>query len=226
MTKILIVEDEIKLASLLIDYLTLENFECHHLDNGALVVNWVQQNKPKLILLDLMLPNKDGITICKEIRLFSEVPILMMTARIEEKERLLGLEFGADDYICKPYSPREVVARVKSVLRRTVAIADVDQHQTDNAYLSIDTDRFVVTVCENEVELTPIEFRILNLFGHSHERVLSRDYLIDNVYKDNRIVNGRTVDSHIKNLRKKITQASNGKIVIQTVYGIGYRLVD
>jgi two-component system response regulator BaeR len=229
MTTLLIVEDEPKLAQLLLDYLSRDGFDCHVLADGGLVIDWVRQQAPQLILLDLMLPNKDGISLCREIRTFSNVPIIMITARIEEIDRLLGLELGADDYICKPFSPREVVARVKSVLRRsTLSSPVVDScgsfENNPPHDIVIDADKFIAVVCGQELELTPIEFRLLNLLSKSPERVFSRDYLMDNVYIDNRIVSDRTVDSHIKNLRKKINQASGGKIMISTVYGVGYKI--
>lgn len=229
MTTLLIVEDEPKLAQLLLDYLSRDGFDCHILADGGLVIDWVRQQVPQFILLDLMLPNKDGISLCREIRTFSNVPIIMITARIEEIDRLLGLELGADDYICKPFSPREVVARVKSVLRRsTVTLPVVDNcsvcEDDPQQDIVIDADKFIAVVCGQELELTPIEFRLLNLLSKSPERVFSRDYLMDNVYIDNRIVSDRTVDSHIKNLRKKINQASGGKIMISTVYGVGYKI--
>ncbi len=223
MKKILIVEDEVKLAQLLIDYLSLDGFECQHLDDGALVVRWVKKNKPQFILLDLMLPNKDGISLCKEIREFSNVPIIIVTAKVEEIDRLLGLELGADDYICKPFSPREVVARVKTVLRRSEE-SNINTKNKETLDLIIDPDKFIVTVCGVEIELTPIEFRLLSLLNKHRERVFSREYLMNHVYIDNRIVSDRTMDSHIKNLRKKIKRASSGKIIISTVYGVGYKM--
>ncbi len=226
--KLLIVEDEPKLAQLLLDYLSRDGFDCHVLYDGDLVINWVQQQTPQFILLDLMLPNKDGISLCREIRTFSNVPIIMITARIEEIDRLLGLELGADDYICKPFSPREVVARVKSVLRRSSGMIPMTTTPSFDQKIPhdiiIDSDKFIAVVCGQELELTPIEFRLLQLLCKSPERVFSRDYLMDNVYIDNRIVSDRTVDSHIKNLRKKINQASQGKIIISTVYGVGYKI--
>lgn len=226
--KILIVEDEIKLAQLMMDYLRLDHFDCHHIGHGDLVIDWVKQNQPHFILLDLMLPGKDGISLCREIRSFSNVPIIMVTARVEEIDRLLGLELGADDYICKPFSPREVVARVKSVLRRThLQTNEINENIKQTSppkSIIIDADKFMATVYGQELELTPIEFRLLDLLSQSPNRVFSREYLMNNVYTDNRIVSDRTMDSHIKNLRKKIKKASAGKIIIVTVYGVGYKM--
>ena len=225
-TKILIVEDEVKLAQLMADYLALDDFDCHILNQGDLVIDWVKTNQPQFILLDLMLPGKDGITLCREIRSFSQVPIIMVTARIEEMDRLLGLELGADDYICKPFSPREVVARVKTVLRRSQVITLKENNKPELAPQSIimDEDKFIVFVYGQELALTPIEFRLLGLLSQSPNRVFSREYLMNNVYIDNHVVSDRTMDSHIKNLRKKIKKASEGKIIIFTVYGVGYKM--
>jgi len=226
MTKILIVEDEVKLAQLMVDYLSLDNFDCHILNNGDLVIDWVKQNLPQFVLLDLMLPGKDGISLCREIRSFSNVPIIMVTARIEEMDRLLGLELGADDYICKPFSPREVVARVKTVLRRshTIALKENNELKTSLKSIVMDADKFVALVYGQALALTPIEFRLLDLLSQSPNRVFSREYLMNNIYIDNRVVSDRTMDSHIKNLRKKINKASEGRIIIFTVYGVGYKM--
>ncbi|NOQ34345.1 MAG: response regulator [Methylococcaceae bacterium] len=228
-TKILIVEDEAKLAQLMIDYLSLDGFDCHNINHGDLVIDWVKEQQPQFILLDLMLPGKDGISLCREIRSFSNVPIIMVTARVEEIDRLLGLELGADDYICKPFSPREVVARVKSVLRRSNPAPQTHNNEVVSEAkppknIIIDPDKFIATVYGVELELTPIEFRLLDLLSQSPNRVFSREYLMNNVYTDNRIVSDRTMDSHIKNLRKKIKKASEGKIIISTVYGVGYKM--
>ncbi|AWB65348.1 two-component system response regulator BaeR [Saccharobesus litoralis] len=221
MNSILIVEDEIKLANLLQDYLRLENLDTHIISDGALVVDWVKENKPDVILLDIMLPNKDGLTLCKEIRQFSMVPIAMVTARVEEIDRLLGLEIGADDYICKPYSPKEVVARVKAIIRRQSAL---NQQELTPSILEIDEQKFTVAVKGNKLELTAIEFNLLNALAKSPGRIFSRNQLIDTIYSDNRIVSDRTIDSHIKKLRKKLNQASPEQEIVQSVYGVGYKL--
>ena len=218
-SSILIVEDEIKLANLLADYFSLTEYSPHLIHHGDEVIAWVKANHPKAILLDIMLPGKNGIDLCKEIRQFSNVPILMVTAKVEEIDRLLGLELGADDYICKPFSPREVVARVKAVLRRTQTL--------DNSadMLVLDEHRLSVAFHHKEVSLTSVEFQLLKPLAGKPERIFTRVQLMENMYSDHRIVNNRTIDSHIKKLRKKLSDISNGKDWVQSVYGIGYRLV-
>ena len=219
---ILIVEDEPKIAQIMRDYLQQSGYATHWIDNGDNVDEWVQRRDPDLVLLDLMLPGKDGLTICRELRAHSEIPIIMVTARVDEIDRLLGLELGADDYICKPFSPREVVARVKATLRR------VDMMRADPAStypgLSIDQDTFCASIGENELDLTAVEFRLLALLASQPGRVYSRDQLMDNIYVDGRIVSDRTVDSHVKNLRQKIQTAIGSGDMIRSIYGVGYKL--
>jgi len=215
---ILIVEDEQTVAELLNDYVQASGFLPHVINNGEEVVPWVRANGPDLILLDLMLPGKDGVTICREIRTFSEVPIIMATARVDEIDRLLGLELGADDYICKPFSPREVVARVKAVLRR----AGTGQQNTSQA-VEVDRPGNRVLVHGKDLGLTIVEFNLfLTLYGQPG-RIFSRQQLIDHIYEDQRSVNDRTVDSHIKKLRFKISQSPIESELIHSVYGIGYK---
>ena len=216
---ILIVEDEIKLATLLADYFTMAEFNPNLIHHGDDVIAWVKKNKPKAILLDIMLPGKNGIDLCKEIRQFSNVPILMVTAKVEEIDRLLGLELGADDYICKPFSPREVVARVKAVLRRTQTL------EKSSDMITLDEYRLTVSFHHQEVALTAVEFQLLKPLAEKPERIFSREQLMQNMYSDHRIVNNRTIDSHIKKLRKKLSDISNGKDWVQSVYGTGYCLV-
>ncbi len=217
---VLIVEDEPKLAALLQDYLLASGYRVGILDNGNLVAAYVQTQKPALVLLDVMLPGKDGLSVCREIRIHSLIPIILLTARVEEIDRLLGLELGADDYICKPFSPREVVARVKAVLRRT-------QQPLESAAtspLQLDEEKMQARIHGKRIELTPVEFRLLRALALRPGHVLSRTKLIDVLYNDHRIVSDRTVDSHIKNLRKKITEANKGSDPVTSVYGLGYAL--
>lgn len=220
--KILIVEDEPKLAQLLVDYLTKSDFQTQCIDNGLAVLPWVQDNTPDLILLDLMLPGRNGMDICRDIRKFSNVPIIMMTAQVEEIDRLLGLEIGADDYICKPYSPREVVARVKAILRRIEALVSPETGTDD--HFAVDTERYEIRYHQKILDVTPAEFRLFATLHGTPGRVYSRDQLMNQLYDDHRIVTDRTVDSHIKNLRKKIAALKPGQEVIVSVYGVGYKL--
>jgi two-component system response regulator BaeR len=215
---ILIVEDEEKLAHLLADYFKLTEYTPHIIHHGDEVISWVKIHQPKAILLDIMLPGKNGIDLCKEIRMFSNVPILMVTAKVEEIDRLLGLELGADDYICKPFSPREVVARVKAVLRRGQQFENIADS------LILDEHRFIVSFHQQEISLTSVEFQLLKPLAQNPERIFTREQLMHNMYSDNRIVNSRTIDSHIKKLRKKLSDISGGKDWVQSVYGTGYRL--
>lgn len=218
---ILIVEDEAKIASLIKDYLTRAGYETHRLTRGDEVAEWVKANSPALILLDVMLPGLDGMGVCREVRSFSSVPIVMVTARIEEIDRLLGLELGADDYICKPFSPREVVARVKAVLRR---IQNTNSDEASLPRLILDVDEYSAMLDGHPLDLTPVEFRLLNFLNTHPGRVFSRDRLLNIIYEDHRVVTDRTVDSHIKNLRKKMQAVSPEEEIIRSIYGVGYKL--
>jgi len=219
---VLVVEDEARIANLLRDYLSQAGCDAHWLDNGTDVVSWVQVHSPDLVLLDLMLPGKDGLAVCRELRQFSQLPIIMLTAKVDEIDRILGLELGADDYICKPFSPREVVARVKASLRR----AAMTRSDPATAYpgLTIDNDKFSARIDGRELELTPVEFRLLALFASAPGRVFSRDQLIGHIYVDGRVVSERTVDSHVKNLRQKIANIVGTDEMIRSIYGVGYKL--
>ena len=179
---ILIVEDTRELAQLLYDYLVHAGFAPHCLYEGGEVVDWVRQNEPNLILLDLMLPGRDGIDICREIRSFSQVPIIMVTARVEEQARLTGLDLGADDYICKPFSPREVVARVRAVLRRSGGAAE------STGILHLDMDKYQAQINGKLLSLTVVEFHLLSMLAGNPGRVFSRNQLIEKIYPDQREV--------------------------------------
>jgi two-component system response regulator BaeR len=216
---VLVVEDEAKLASLLEDYLKASFYRVTVLSEGTGASRWVREHAPDAILLDLMLPGVDGLSVCREIRTFSNVPILMVTARVEEIDRLLGLELGADDYICKPFSPREVVARVKAVLRR----AHSEQHGVVSP-LQFDDERQEARFHGRTLPLTPVELRLLRALAARPGRVLSRSQLIDALYLDHRVVSDRTVDSHIKNLRRKIVETCGGADPVSSIYGLGYKL--
>jgi two-component system response regulator BaeR len=216
--KILIVEDEQRLAETHRDYLQNSGYETAWLADGLTVLPWVRQNAPDLILLDLMLPGKDGLDICREIRSFSDVPIIMVTARAEEIDRLIGLDLGADDYICKPFSPREVVARVKTVLRRSSPQASPGEQVLD-----LDEERYQATLKGQKLDLTAVEFQLLSILATKPGRIFSRNQLMDRLYPDQRIICDRTIDSHIKNLRKKIAGAAPEMELIHSIYGVGYK---
>ncbi len=217
MPHILIVEDEQRLASLLTDYLAAADMTSHWLAEGSGVVAWVRQQPPDLILLDLMLPGRPGMEICKELRTFSQVPIIMVTARVEEIDRLLGLELGADDYICKPYSPREVVARVRAVLRRSGG------NPPSAPGLDIDEPTMRARLDGRGLDLTAVEFNLLAFLVAHPGRIFNRDQLMERIYSDQRIVNDRTIDSHIKKLRRKMEQVQPGCDLIRSVYSVGYK---
>ncbi|MBO0613466.1 MAG: hypothetical protein RL122_1636 [Pseudomonadota bacterium] len=225
MAQILIVEDEPKIADLLQKYLQNANYQTHWLNTGLGVGDWVRKEQPQLILLDLMLPGKDGLEVCKEVRQFSPVPIIMLTARVEEIDRLLGLELGADDYICKPFSPREVVARVKAVLRRLQAFMPTEHNgmTLNPALLELDRDRLLVKTAQGEITLTLVEFELLATLKQQPGRIFGRDQLMTKVYTDNRIVSDRTIDSHIKKLRKKLAEILPDQELIHSVYSVGYK---
>jgi len=213
---ILIVEDSQELAQLLSDYLEQAGFSTHCLFQGDTVIDWVTRYQPHLILLDIMLPGKNGVEICQDIRTFSDVPIIMVTARVEEQDRLIGLDTGADDYICKPFSPREVVSRVKAVLRRA------GDKGPDEDLLHFDAEKYQASINGNILSLTVVEYNLLALLAGSPGRVFSRSQLIERIYQDHRIVSDRTVDSHVKKLRKKISQVHDREL-IHAVYSAGYK---
>jgi two-component system, OmpR family, response regulator BaeR len=218
---ICLVEDEIDLANLMADYLKASNFEVIVFNRGDQAHEWLQKNEPALILLDLMLPGIDGLQICKDKRQHSAVPIIMMTAKVEEIDRLLGLELGADDYICKPFSAREVVARVKAVLRRSVS---APQNSTAaSSPVVIDEQSMSLRIFDQTVELTSVEFLLFSLLHSQPGRIFSRQYILDNIYQDYRVVGDRTVDGHIKKLRKKLNEVNNQVELIRSVYGSGYK---
>ena len=219
MKHVLIVEDEKKLADILIAYLNKEEFRVTHYESGSGVSDWVKNNQPNIILLDLMLPDVNGKDLCKEIREFSTVPIIMVTAMIDEIDRLIGLELGADDYVCKPFSPKEVVARVKAVLRRSEG--DFNKGEIYDAF-EVNDETYSIKLHGDRLDLTPVEFRLLKMFIQSPGRVFNRDQILDNIFEDGRIVLDRTVDTHVKNLRHKLKTASPEHDYVRSVYGIGY----
>ncbi|MGL6259063.1 response regulator [Vibrio sp. WXL210] len=219
---ILIVEDEPSLASIVSDYLSHSGLEAHIIADGANVIDWVKQHSPELILLDLMLPHRDGLDIYRELREFSQTPVIMATAKVDEIDRLVGLELGADDYVCKPYSPRELVARIKNVLRRSQP-SKTAAEQAQPAPIKIDQTQMKVWIDSYAVTFTPAEFQLLSYLHQHPGQVFSREQLMDRIYSDGRVVTDRTIDSHIRNLRKKILALNSSYDWIKSVYGVGYR---
>lgn len=216
---VLIVEDEPRLASVLGDYLAAAGYTHRWIADGAEAIDAFRREQPDLVLLDLMLPGLDGIEICRALRRDSQTPIVMVTARVEEVDRLLGLEIGADDYICKPFSPREVIARIGAVLRRHRHVP-----ATPEVPIAIDEEACRATLRGQPLDLTPVEFRLLRRLHGAQGRVFSRDQLLDGLYNDHRIVTDRAVDSHVKNLRRKIADAGGSEDWIKSIYGVGYRM--
>lgn len=218
--RILVVEDEVKLAALLTEYLSNAGYKVEAVADGNDALARFRRRPHDLVLLDLMLPGRDGIEVCRELRASSDVPILMVTALVEEVDRLLGLEIGADDYICKPFSPREVVARVRAILRRS----NKESILSPVPGLRIDETRMVVEVHGVPLDLTAIEFRLFRTLASVPGRVFSRQRLLNDLYSDHRVVADRTVDSHIRNLRRKLDLAFPDHNLIHSIYGAGYKL--
>jgi two-component system response regulator BaeR len=222
--RILIVEDEPSLALLLSESLRAEGFATDVLERGDAVVAHVKAAEPAAILLDLNLPGRNGLDVCRDLRAFTTVPLIMITGRVEEIDRLLGLEMGADDYVCKPFIPREVVARVRALLRRSREWqARAAGGPAPPNGLQLDDDRFEAHWRGAKLDLTPVEYRLLKALGERPGHVLSRNRLLDAIYVDHRVVSDRTVDSHVKNLRRKLALAGGGEDPIESVYGVGYK---
>lgn len=223
---ILVVEDDAKIADMLANYLQMHGFAIALCGDGLQAVQQVRDLQPALVLLDLMLPGQDGLAVCQQVRLFSTVPIIMLTARVDEIDRLLGLETGADDYVCKPFSPREVVARVKALLRRAQGplAAQPTQPSAPVVGLQVHAQRQSISWGDTHLPLTPVEFRLLALLLKYPDQVFSRARLLDHLHADLRDVTDRAIDSHIKNVRRKLEACGANTVQIASVYGVGYRL--
>ena len=216
---ILIVEDDAKIADMLANYLHMHGFATELCGDGQDAVTRIRQQAPALVVLDLMLPGLDGLAVCTAVRRVSTVPIIMVTARVDEIDRLLGLDTGADDYVCKPFSPREVVARIKALLRRSEgALA-----KSVPAVFAVDEARQQINWRGQPLPLTPVEFRLMRQLMSHPGQVFARARLLDTLHEDQRDVSDRAIDSHIKNLRRKLEQAGTGEAGISSVYGVGYR---
>ncbi len=226
--KILVVDDEPKIVSTVQAYLEREGYQVVEANNGRQALDVFQREVPDLIVLDLMLPEIDGLEVCREVRRTSEVPIIMLTARDEDADKLVGLELGADDYMTKPFSPRELVARVRAVLRRarSAKTPDSSPKRIIHNELMLDEERFEATCHGHPLSLTPTEFRVLTALARNPGRVLSRAQLLD-ILGENYEGYDRTVDVHIKNLRRKLAAVGGEEgCAIVTVHGIGYKLQE
>ncbi|HIF72005.1 MAG TPA: response regulator transcription factor [Dehalococcoidia bacterium] len=222
----LVVEDDKAVSQLIRLYLAQAGYKVLTAEDGLVGLQMALQDSPDIVLLDLNLPGMDGIEVCKNVRQESEVPIIMVTARVEEDDRLTGLDLGADDYVSKPFSPRELVARVNAVLRRTTrATAKREEigSQVAAGDVVIDLERRSATVLGDEIELTPTEFRLLAYFIEGQGRTISRDQIIESVFGYDFSGYDRTVDTHVSNLRKKLEVANPDKRRLKTMYGVGYR---
>ncbi|ADD03311.1 two component transcriptional regulator, winged helix family [Thermoanaerobacter italicus Ab9] len=225
--KIFVVDDEIKILEVVKSYLEREGFSVITETNGNNVLDTFKKEKPDLVILDLMLPGISGEELCKRIRQFSNVPILMLTAKVQESDKINGFSIGADDYLTKPFSPRELVMRVKAILRRTnddVPLAEVISFNNDD--LVVDFKAHTVKKKGVVVNLTPNEFKILKFLIRNPNRVFTREELIEKVMGFDYEGYDRTIDAHIKNLRQKIEDDTKNPMYIKTVYGVGYKFGD
>jgi two-component system response regulator BaeR len=218
LSRVLVVEDDRKISELLLNYLRAEGYDATPIYDGRDAVQQIAQRSPDVVVLDWMLPGLDGIGVCKAVRAFSDVPILMLTARVDELDRLLGLDTGADDYVCKPFAPRELVARVRAQLRR----AEGRVKTSPRAWV-VDDASFRISWLGQWLPLTRIEFLMFRTLLARPGRVFSRDQLLASVHDSQRDINDRAIDSHIKNLRRKVQAIVPGTDCIASVYGVGYR---
>jgi two-component system response regulator BaeR len=217
-TRVLVVEDDRKISELLLNYLRAAGYEATPAYDGRDAVQNITLKAPDAVILDWMLPGLDGIGVCKAVRTFSDVPILMLTARVDELDRLLGLDTGADDYVCKPFAPREVVARVRALLRRAGG-----RVRTSPQSWVVEDASFRISWLGQWLPLTRIEFLIFRTLLTRPGRVFSRDQLLVSVHDSQHDISDRVIDTHIKNLRKKVQAIESGRDCIASVYGVGYR---
>lgn len=224
--RILIVEDEAKILQTVADFLTGEGFQVTPLDDARRAAEMALSGSFDLVVLDLMMPHINGLEVCREIRRTSNIPVIMLTARSDELDKLLGLELGADDYITKPYSPRELAARIRAVLRRTGQQPPARDEVLKVGPVSIDVTRFEAWIEGVQLSLTPSEFKILQLLMEHPGQVFSRLQLLENVYGDAYEGYERTIDTHISNLRRKLDRGAAQSSLIRSVYGVGYKFSE
>jgi DNA-binding response OmpR family regulator len=222
--RILVAEDDLKQAELIRRYLEREGHLTVVVHDGREAIDEARRRSPDLLVLDVMMPKVDGLDVCRVLRADGDIPIIMLTARSTEDDLLLGLDLGADDYLTKPYNPRELVARVRSVLRRTRSRAEGEVYRVGE--LEIDPGRHEVRLGGELIELTPAEFKILACLAASPGRAFSRQQLLEHAFGFDHYVFDRTVDVHVMNLRKKIEPSSGAPAYLKTVYGVGYKLAD
>ena len=226
MKTILVVDDEPEIVRLVRDYLEHGGFAVITAADGRSALEAVRRRRPDLVVLDLGLPGLDGLDVTRELRRDGRVPIVMLTARGEEPDKLVGLELGADDYVTKPFSPRELVARVRAVLRRTEAAAQQAEVVRVGADITLDAGRMETTVGGRHVELTHTEFELLMVMARQPGRVFTRAQLLDAVHGAAVESYERAIDAHVKNIRRKIEPDPRAPRYLQTVFGVGYRLAD
>jgi DNA-binding response OmpR family regulator len=222
--RILVAEDDLKQAELIRRYLEREGHLTVVVHDGRAAIDEARRRSPDLLVLDVMMPKVDGLDVCRVLRADGEVPIIMLTARSTEDDLLLGLDLGADDYLTKPYNPRELVARVRTVLRRTRIRAEGEVYRVGE--LEIDPGRHEIRLAGSLVEVTPAEFKILACLAASPGRAFSRQQLLEHAFGFDHYVFDRTIDVHVMNLRKKIEPAASSPAYLKTVYGVGYKLAD
>ena len=215
---VLVVEDDRKISELLLNYLRANGYEAVPVYDGREAVQHISLRTPDTVILDWMLPGMDGISVCRAVRVFSDVPILMLTARVDELDRLLGLDTGADDYVCKPFAPSEVIARVRALLRRASG-----RVKTSPRPWVVEDASFRISWLGQWLPLTRIEFMMFRTLLARPGRVFSRDQLLASVHGPQRDTSDRAIDSHIKNLRKKVQAVEPGRECVTSVYGVGYR---
>ncbi len=224
--RIIIVDDEPDILELTSLHLNKAGFEAKSFQDGESFFNYIKRNIPDLIILDLMLPDADGLEICKYLKKqdkFSSIPIIMLTAKADETDKIIGLELGADDYVTKPFSPKELVARAKAVLRRKEPVQELEKIEIGNI-LTLDLKKYEAFVEREKIKLTPTEFRILKILSERKGWVFSRDKILEHLWGEERkTVLDRTIDVHIKNLREKLGKA--GKF-IKNIRGVGYKLEE
>jgi len=220
MIKVLVVEDEREIAAQVAKYITREGYKPIVLNSGEMVIETVKQELPDIILLDVMLPVKDGVQCCKEIREFSDTPIIMLTARKTENDRIVGLQAGVDDYVCKPFSAKELMLRIQAILKRSGI-----ENTPELSGLQLDKNGFFLKFDNKSIKLTNLEFSLLNLLMQKPGRIYSREQIIELAYKNERNISDRAIDSHIKNIRKKVRSLDIDNNIIETTYGAGFRYV-